>query len=408
MQRIPFRCARCGAPHPVGRLPAVSTLLIALLVLVSVGAAAVLLRRKPGDAAGAAAPAGTPTAPPAPPAPSTANQAPASAPAPPHDVVPPPIVAVPLPAGLRAFRPSVHERLPADQVAALVQRLAQIPPPPLALNKLVSAEFLEAARPSALAETIMAEAQIAARLLATVNSPKYGLRKPVASVVQAVSLLGLNTVRNLCLQHLMHNSFGAAGAAQRQRLDRLMRASTVASELCSRIAAPLGLPEPGTLATQCVLSFLGQLATTVLLQPGTPAWGPHASLLARLDAEQQALGLGSGEIGALLMQSGGLPAGIVAAVRETDRPLIAPAHMIDRRTAAGLAVVYIATRVGERVAASQAVDPLALLAGDGSDVDTCHIGSYLALPALTGLPAQWQSPAVQALLQPQDTEPQPA
>jgi HD-like signal output (HDOD) protein len=255
----------------------------------------------------------------------------------------------------------------------------------------------------------MAEAQIAARLLATVNSPKYGLRKPVGSVVQAVSLLGLNTVRNLCMQHLMHSSFvPPAGAAQRQRLDRLMRASTVASELCGRLASPLGLPEPGTLATQCVLSFLGQLAATVLLQPGTAAWGPHASLLARLDAEQQALGLGSGEIGALLMQSWGLPAGIVAAVRATDSPLVTPAHMADRRSAPGLALTYIATRVGERVSAGQPIDTASMLAGDGSDIDTCHIGSYLALPALADLAAQWQTPAVQALLQPQDADVQPA
>lgn len=320
----------------------------------------------------------------------------AAAPNPAH-----PAAAAPLPPALRAFRPVVHERLPAAQVEALVRQLAQIPPPPLALHKLVSAEFLEAARPSALAETIMAEAQIAARLLATVNAPKYGLRKPVASVVQAVSLLGLNTVRNLCLQHLLHNSFASASAAHRQRLDRLLKASTAASELCNRLATGLGLPEPGTLATQCVLGFLGPLAATVLLQPGTPAWGPHASLLQRLDAEQQALGLGAGEIGALLMAAWGLPAPIVAAVRDLDRPLHTPVHLVDPRQAPRLALCYLSTRLGERVAQGQAVDVAALLAGDADDVDTCHLAGYLALPALAGLGTQLQSATVQALLQPE-------
>ncbi len=318
--------------------------------------------------------------------------------------------ATPLPPALRAFRLVTHETLPAARVAALVQQLQQIPPPPLTLHKLVSAEFLEAARPSALAEMIMAEAQIAARLLATVNSPKYGLRKPVASVVQAVSLLGLNTVRALCLQHLLHNSFGSPSPAHRQRLDRLLHASTLSSALCGRLAVPLGLAEPGALVTQAVLCFLGPLATTVLLQPGSPAWGPHASLLDRLAAEQQALGLGAGEVGALLMQAWGLPASIVQEVRDADSLLLTPAHLVDPRRAPRLALCYLGTRLGERLAQGS-LDDLAEMAGPEAgtgladwprkhpeDPDFCHLASYLALPALAPLGAQLQDPALLAAM----------
>ncbi len=365
-----------------------STLLIVLLVLLLAAVAGLLLVRRRAEGL---APAELP-APPPPAAAPPASPAAHTAPVPAAALQPPPAVA--LPAALRAFRPVVHERLPAEQVAALVRRLAQIPPPPLALHKLVSAEFLEAARPSALAEMIMAEAQIAARLLATVNSPKYGLRKPVGSVVQAVSLLGLNTVRALCLQHLLHNSFAAAGPAHRQRLDRLLHASTVSSALCGRLAAALDLPEPGALVTQCVLSTLGQLATTVLLQPGTPAWEPQTSLLARLDAEQQALGLASGELGALLMQAWGLPASIVAEVRDIDRVLHTPAHLLDPRHAPRLALCYLAARLGERLVQRQLADLADLRLDDPDDPDFCHLGSYLALPALARLGEHLQSPAL--------------
>ncbi len=369
-----------------------STLLIALLVLLLAGAAvAALARRGPEDAAPPAAP---PVEPPKPP--------PAVAPA--VAAAPPP--ASPLPPALRAFRLVTHETLPHARVARLVQQLQQIPPPPLALHKLVSAEFLEAARPTALAELIMAEAQIAARLLATINSPKYGLRKPVGSVVQAVSLLGLNTVRALCLQHLLHNSFGSPGPAHRQRLDRLLRASTLSSELCGRLATPLGLAEPGALVTQAVLCHLGPLATTVLLQPGSPAWGPHATLLDRLDAEQQALGLGAGEVGALLMQAWGLPASIVQEVRDVDSLLVTPAHLVDPRRAPRLALVYLGARLGDRLAQGSLADLAdaarpadgAQLAdwqrGQPDDPDFCHLDSYLALPALAGLGTHLQDPAL--------------
>ncbi len=377
-----------------------STLLIALLVLLLAGATvAVLSRRGPGDAPPPAAPpAGLPKPPMA------ALPAAAAAPAAPPATTAPPVA--PLPTALRAFRLVTHETLPPARAAGLVQQLQQIPPPPLTLHRLVSAEFLEAARPTALAELIMAEAQIAARLLATVNAPKYGLRKPVGSVVQAVSLLGLNTVRALCLQHLLHNSFGSPGPAHRQRLDRLLRASTLSSELCGRLATPLGLAEPGALVTQAVLCFLGPLATTVLLQPGSPAWGPHASLLDRLGAEQAALGLGAGEVGALLMQAWGLPASIVQEVRDVDSLLVTPAHLVDPRRAPRLALCYLGARLGERLAQGSLADLAdAARPADGAqladwqrsrpdDPDFCHLGSYLALPALAGLGTHLQDPAL--------------
>ena len=387
-----------------------SLLLIALLVLLLAGVAGWLLLRRP--------PAGPPDTAPAAPVPQAATlaakapsstaagdaAAAATAAAPPR----PAPAAAALPEALRSFRPVAHGQLAEAERAALVQRLVSIPPPPLALHKLVSPEFLEAARPSALADTIMAEAQIAARLLATVNSPRYGLRKPVASVVQAVSLLGLNTVRALCMQHLLHNSFAGATPAHRDRLDRLLRTSTCASTLCGQLATALQLPEPGTLVTQCVLSFLGPLACTVLLQPGSAAWGPHARLLERSLAEQQALGLAAGELGALLMQAWGLPPAIVAEVRDVDRLLFTPAHLVDPRQAPRLALCYLSARLGERLAQGQVDDPADLRLDTPGDADFCHLHGYLALPALAGVPAALQSEAVLAPLRPLLGTPQPA
>ena len=382
-----------GAAPPLPA-PPVTTLIIAFLGLLLLAGAGWAVLRRPGaphdDAAPppAASPGATPGAPALVASPAPADPAPAAAAA--------PKAVAPLPPALRGFRLVAHDSLPRARVDALVQQLQQIPPPPLALHKLVSAEFLEAARPSALAELIMAEAQIAARLLATVNSPRYGLRKPVGSVVQAVSLLGLNTVRSLCLQHLLHNSFGSPGAAQRQRLDRLLRASTLSSELCGRLATRLDLAEPGALVTQAVLCHLGPLATTVLLQPDSPAWGPHPSLLARLQAEQQALGLGAGEVGALLMQAWSLPASIVQEVRDVDSVLVTPAHLVDPRRAPRLGLCYLGTRLGDRLAQGSLADLAGWAttdpagAAEDADPDFGHLASYLALPALAKLPAALQ------------------
>ena len=301
-----------------------------------------------------------------------------------------------LPPALRALRLLRSEALPPGQAQALTDRLKQLPRPPLALQKLVSAEFLDAARPGELSALIMAEAQLAARLLATVNSPKYGLRKPVASVGQAVSLLGLNTVRALCLQHLLDSAFKGHSRPHQQRFGLLLQASALSSALCGQLVTRLELPEPGALVTQGVLSFLGQLATTALLTPDSPAWGPHDNLLARLQAEQTALGLGAGEIGGLLMQHWGLPASIVEDVRSIDSVLVTPAHLLDPRRAPRLLLCYLCARLGERLARGN-LDDLATFQLQADDnVDLAHLDSYLALPALARLGTALHSPAVLA------------
>lgn len=358
-------------------------LLAALVAVLAIGG--LLLARRPRRDSVAPPPPSAPVATaaaPAIPAPPLATPSPA-APGPAAPATP--ARARALPPALRAWRRSTLEQLPEAQRQALQQRLAQIPRPPLALQKLSSPEFLETVRPGELADLIQPEAQVAARLLATVNTPKYGLRKPVASVSQAVSLLGMNTVRGLCLQHLIDTSFQGGDAGRRARLAQIQDASARASALCARLAQALQWPEPGALVTQTVLGFLGPMAASTLLPTASPAWPLAGSLLQRRQAEQQALGLDAGELGGLLLQGWGLPASIVDAVRAIDTVLLTPCELQDARHAPRLALAYLCARIGEAQAAAAAAGAAPEAAQPDPD-DTAHLPGYLALPALAGLP----------------------
>ena len=55
----------------------------------------------------------------------------------------------------------------------------------------------------------------------------------IFAAYSSVSLLGLNTVRSLCLQHLLHNSFGSPGAEQRQLRRRARRAASCRKASCA-------------------------------------------------------------------------------------------------------------------------------------------------------------------------------
>ena len=109
----------------------------------------------------------------------------------------------------------------------------RIPRPPAALHQLLSPQFRDSASSNELSELITGEAQIAAKVLATVNAPYYGLKRPVAGIGQAVTFLGLNTVRSIGLQNLLDDSFKPTDA----RLKRAYGEIWNASALCTRLPA---------------------------------------------------------------------------------------------------------------------------------------------------------------------------
>lgn len=247
-----------------------------------------------------------------------------------------------------------HETLAPERRQALLDALRQMPRPPRALHELVSPEFVARASSSALAELVMGEPVVAARVMAAVNSPLYGLRKPVTSVGQAITFLGLNTVRNLCLQHLLREAMPAPEPALRQEFDILWRSSAIAGELSLALARRLQLSDAAGLSTQLVLHFLGRFAAAALLhaEAGAPAPLP-AAWQARALEEQQRLGLSAGEIGSLLLQDWGLPAPMEAPTRGIARiafvaqPTPAPAY------AARLALNALCASLAERIARGQ-------------------------------------------------------
>lgn len=372
---------------------------LALLALAAAGGLLAWVRLSRRPAAPALARSGRPTGA----APATTPE-PAPRPAPMPAPIPVPLPEAPPPDGLLQFMWTDASTLRPTRLDALVAALRHIPRPPAALHKLLSPHFLDQASSGELSELISGEAQIAAKVLATVNSPAYGLQQPVASIGHAVTFLGLNTVRGICLQYLLDDAFKAQDPVLQKTHARLWRASALASELCGRLAPRLGLAEPGALVAQVLLSFLGHVTTATLMrqQAGSP---PPDGLLARIHWSQERLGLGASEIGGLLLREWGLPPAIVDEVTAIDRMVVTPAGTLPPARAQRLAVAYFCARLGERLALAAdnlqrdlpgdlpldlaSPDPLADAGPDGY-----HLRSHLASPALARLADHLRAPAV--------------
>jgi len=266
------------------------------------------------------------------------------------------------------------------------------------MQQLLSPEFLARASSADLSELIMSEPLIAAKVLSTVNSPLYGLSKPVTSIGQGVTFLGINTVRGICMQYLLAEAFKPKLAEAQEAFDRLWKASAIASELAGRLGKFLQLPDQGPLTTQVVLGFVSQLATASLIPAaGLSRWLGRDRLL-RAELEQDLLGLNASEIGALLMQSWELPESLIADVADSGRLLVTPPHTLSPERLPRLALAYLCTRLGERLALREMNALDGYRPTEDSAADMHHLRAALAHPALARVNEALQAPEVLAAM----------
>ncbi|MET0518862.1 MAG: HDOD domain-containing protein, partial [Burkholderiaceae bacterium] len=285
------------------------------------------------------------------------------------------------PPQLAQWRPRLAGELEVADRVALIRALAEIPRPPRAFHQLASPEFVSSASSSQLSELVTAEPVIAAKVMATVNSPLYGLQRPVTSIGQSVTFLGINSVRVICMRYMLSKSFHAGSPALRTVYDEIWAASALASELCFKLAQQLGLAEPGALVTQVVLSFLGRFAALALLPPEVGAAYARQGMLQRSITEQQRLELAAPELSGLLMQGWGLPPALLEDVLDSERILVTPCPATLDARGAGLALCYLCARLGERLAAGADID---LAAFDPAEAgpEFFYLGDYLQIGPL--------------------------
>lgn len=247
------------------------------------------------------------------------------------------------------FRPQRAHELPPERQRQLLAALVAVPRPSRLLDQLLSPEFINQASARQLAELVAGEPLLAARVLKAVNAPFYGLPQPVNSIAQAVTFLGVTTVRITCLRYIFIAAFKTGDPQRQQAIDRLWQASALASELMARAATALQLADAGRWSSAVLLSFLGRLAVLASAPTqGLPALC-DGSPVQRIEAEQRQLGLCAAELGRLLMTDWGLPAAVVNDAVDIEWLLFdAPMGTVDARGEA-LALCSLCVRLSERV-----------------------------------------------------------
>jgi HD-like signal output (HDOD) protein len=311
----------------------------------------------------------------------------------------PPVAATaaPIPSPVAALRVQRALQLDPAQRQRLVTLLRQVAKPPAVLPRLVSLDVLADAAPRELAELVMREPQLAAKLLGRANSAFYALQSPIASIPHAISYLGINAVRSMALGFLLEETFPSTDPAVRRYSDRTWTAAMVAGELCALLAMRLRFNDPAALSMQAVLSFLGEIAVPVLGPDRADELG-SLELPERLARQQEWLGTSSIVLGSVLMQEWGLPDALVHEIEATGRIVVTPVNPRETLHAAERALVYACARIGEAIAAGKLVQAGQIDLTSADDAACYYLQGYLRLPALVRLPDLLASPDAASVL----------
>ncbi len=189
-----------------------------------------------------------------------------------------------------------------------VSTLPSLPAACMALNRALEDD---SASVDSVARIIESDVAMASKVLQLVNSSFFGAPRTMANVSQAVSYLGMNTMRNLVLAQAMFQAFSGADVAALER-------EQARALLCARIARSL-LPDKRlaeVAATAALLHELGSLALASRMPAEYRETHAKAERLkcSLYEVERESLGTTHAEVGAYLLGLWGLPHDVIEGV----------------------------------------------------------------------------------------------
>lgn len=121
-----------------------------------------------------------------------------------------------------------------EKIIKIKNYISKMPSLPITVTKILEVCNNPKASPVDLNKIISLDPVLMARVLKLINSAYYGLSQQVTSLVRAIIMLGINTVKNLALSTAVLGTLGKAGSARSLNMDGFWRHS-----LCTGVTAKL-------------------------------------------------------------------------------------------------------------------------------------------------------------------------
>jgi len=222
----------------------------------------------------------------------------------------------------------------------IINQVKELPMVPETTRKMVMLLQQSDSHREELIQTLRCDNVLTAKLLRVCNSAHSGLKCPVASIDQAVMLLGDHAIYRMVCAIGFGGAMGFSLSGQTVEANGLWGHSLsvgMGAEYLTEIEA-YGDFQPSMAFTAGLLHDIGKI---ILNQVLTAAWRAEIRALisqdslARVVAEKIVLGADHAEVGACLLQKWGLPEIIIEAVANHHAPIVQPVVQLS-------AVVYLA------------------------------------------------------------------
>ncbi len=218
---------------------------------------------------------------------------------------------------------SLQSHLQDKSLRNVVSQVGSLPSLPELYKRLVVELEADDTSVEKVGEIIESDLGMSAKVLQLVNSSFFGLPQHVACPKHAVSLLGLNVIRPLCLTAGAFSQYEDSlvdGFSLSVAIDHSLQVATVARRIADSEHSPPQLIDDAFIAG--MLHDIGKLilASKLTTQFRQAVALSMAESLPLWQAEYQVLGTTHAEIGAHLLDLWGLPTPIVEAVAFHHRP----------------------------------------------------------------------------------------
>ena len=201
-------------------------------------------------------------------------------------------------------------------IGTLTRHITALPPLPEAMTEVLLALNRSQLSAKRSIELIEHDPALAARTLRLANSAFYGVPGRVASIGDAVRMLGLRTVSGVLAAAAVHNTL-RVGACPGFHFQAYWQ-HAIATALAARALAPIAGRDADEAFLAGLVHDIGQLALAAF-QPGHASAAlaqAQARDLPAEQAEQAVLGLAHPQVGALLAMHWHFPAPIVQAIAQ--------------------------------------------------------------------------------------------
>jgi HD-like signal output (HDOD) protein len=237
-----------------------------------------------------------------------------------------------------------------DELRSFVPRLGKLPGMPATYFEVMKRAESPRSSVESIAEVIARDPALTARLLQMVNSPACGLTEKITSPAEAVSMLGLETVKSLvlCLQLFAQSSpTQVAGLS----LDELWRHSFLVAKLAAKIVLRcMGNERMASDAyTAGLLHKIGQtvLATSLSSDYAAVIEAARKRKCPLQEVELEELGVTHNQVGAYLLGLWGMPLPLLEATALHHAPAAARSVEFSVLTAVHVANVLAHEETGK-------------------------------------------------------------